>query len=1655
MSKKAARKPKTAVSPPVREDNPHWLMADPTGARPDPPVKTKKSALPLHSIEWPDFERLCRRMALLSGEVADARVYGTSGHAQQGIDILVRMQDGLFEVWQSKRHATFGPSNVTKAIDYFLAHEWAKKAKRFVLAVTSELSTPRVIDALAAAATALGEKGIAFEALGAVDITDRLRNHPDIIHDFFDMPWVDAVSGTEAVASLANRLSRFDIDAVRARLREFYGAWIATVDPGLPIAGLDKNGRPIPAPKLWQRYVLPDLLISVGSVDQEPEAPVPKAAPTRDDPIVQAMSVSAGMVGQEKRPQVPQSRQRVLSVDQFLASEKRAVITADAGAGKTTLLRFLALDILSDAPEIEAIRSNYTGYIPVWVPFALWARMAEGKDYPPPLEDVVHAFIAAQNNLALAADMRRALASHKIVLLVDGLDEARGNTASDTVLAGLTTLVEMRDLPVIATSRPHGMRALSGIGGNWTRLQLAPLSEAKRDALALLWYRILERSDLGTNAADDAVETQAQHRANSFTAALLRNPGIARLSHTPLFLVALLKLHRTGRDLPRNRFDASKEIVEQLLEHQPKRRAKDAVETKSALADGRDRDRVLNDFAYGLYAGELRGSVADGATERDAIARATDIIVTRRGDGNLEAAETIARSFFSFGEESAGLLVKKAQDNIGFLHRSLQEYLVARQLEQLSPSARIEFITGHAAQSDWSEPILYLLYLVTNEQETGQLLQAIEQAPAVSLTEQAVRDALLTEAVFADFSHDLPTVRGIADKLFAETECFAWGARQRQLLASVTDGLFSQSVSARCAQKIKEWTPDFHGSRRAGAILGMREWDKGLRPACIPYLLRTIAGENEYVWRHGAQVLSEFASGDQGTKAALLQLLHNPRSVDTVHAALFALGRGWKADKDVAAIAEDLRDSDHAGIQTDAIRIRAERDEADLRDLEMFASIAFDRERILSSDVVAPDLVSYFGRKYKAEILAHIESALTNGSRYGNQMSLVGSLISIDPSHPLINPTLTKILSQDYAFSDFFARSNIESSRVTWTPENIALVEGHLNKERFLDYETYWISKALPLPFVKRKLLESFQGEHTLAFWSARGLVEGWGKDDPEVSTIFSAALDWPADKIAHIAEYFPDIIEDKVAIRASILRAFASGPRRTEMLVAGIRKLGLPSTDDEVFRASYQAGSLTEHSLYHDMWRGELIKTFPSRPEVRELAKAELERRDGNIAAISCSYGGDADMRARVVAVIAPLSTAARLVLVAQLEPAAQSSDLAFSLFDRARFDTDGTTCGTAIMGWAETSVAKGFLDKEKEAYLLEELDAIGPELDHRRAAAVIGLGMADKLEAFAASKDHQGRPSHIRVGHISLLRNDDRYVRRVLPLWDRFVKALGDDAQVLDRLQFSAETSLSVLNPGIKNADHLFDLLVASIPTTRHLNTCDHIGVLVRFRPESDATRDLIMPIVLTHTRNHGRSNGDIWAAMMAADVFADQFSQRPALLQQVIERFSENPERSCAAAALAEVTLRRHEPELEKLLAEKSAGQDYGVTAGFKVMAAVGTAEKIIDALFWLLENGPQETGFWNCAYWVPSLLRRIERNPNVGDKFIEAIGQAPSASAAISLLALAGRGSKGRVKHHAFFSQEVKKVTAAAAPPVGFDVTSGSSRLALHVLNELLT
>jgi hypothetical protein len=1596
-------------------------------------------------MSWENFERLCYRLAQKAGEVEKVWAYGTQGHEQLGIDVLVRMADGSFETWQSKRHQAFGPAQLMAAIDHFLKGKWANEAKKFVLAVACDGTSPLLIDAIEKAREKLAVRGIAFEPLFERELSEKLKTEAEIVDDLFGRPWLERFCAPELIAALADRISRIDINSLRMRLRLLYTAWIGVVDPGLPLVG--QIGAETPSPEFSKRYVVPEVILPLGLaadgriVTEELQAT--PATPAHDS----KQTPSSGQNDQPRPARLAPIRptERRTSVNQLLSEVTRVVISAEAGAGKTTLLRYLALQLLADTSDLQAVNERFAGYVPVWVPFALWATMSQGRDRPSPLEDVVYAFIDALNEAEVASAMRRALKSAKVILLVDGLDETRNQTVADTLLVSLSVFAETKAAPVLATSRPHGTRALTGIG-SWSRAQLAPLSDAQRSKLALLWYRILERQELGARAEDQIVERQAKNRAEAFTKALLKSPGIAGLSRTPMFLLSLLKLHRLGRDLPRNRFDASQEIVQQLVEEQPKRRAKDAMKTEQVQGH-RHRERLLEDFAYGLHAGELSGSVADGAFEKDAIARATPLIMARNGNADRAVAEEQARSIFLFSEEVAGLLVKKATNNVGFLHRSLQEYFAGSHLSQKSLDDRVAFIKAHALQSVWKEPILYLLYLTRNEQEVGKLLEAIDQAPAPDVAGAAARDALLTEATFADFEHDLPKVRALAERFFAEMELDAWGARQHSLFSAAVDGLFSQSVSGQCADKLREWIPDYHGWNRQAAVLAMRQWDNGMRPACIPVLLRILAGDLPNVARAAAEVIADVCKGDNEVKKTLLRLFHQPRSIETMHAAFIALGHGWAKDDDVGALALELRNTALAGLRIDAIRVRAERGEADLTDLTIFLGIAYGGDDF-SSDVYARDLVEYFAGRHKAELLAHIEAALTDKERKRKQVALLGALILVDPSHRLVERNLREIVSEGWSMNELFRRSNIPLERVTFSPELTRIVEERMQQHKHHDYDWYWVSKVLRFPSLKARMIESMKSGKELTFWSSSALAEFWGKDDPEVATAFRELLDGSPAAVAEAAEDLPNIVDDAGRVREAILKALRAKPEDTRFLLRGLRRLGL-SSDEEVFKAAWEAGDPAERYLYDNGWREEMFLTFGSRPEIREMALNELRIRDGEIGAVANAYAADPEICGLILKVLAPLPEAIRLGSIAAIGAAASSDAAALSILTQARFDADGATSGEAVMAWTEVCVARGEFGADHLKFLIAELSAVGPEFQHRRAAGVAGIVIADRLDAFAPLKVHGGKPLNVDVGHLIALDRSDRYIKRILPRWDRAIAAFRSEDEAMSRFEISAETTLPVLDPGTPNAKRLFDLLYSS--TDPQLQRDTKLGALRRFAPEGIEMRGVIESLIRAgSTRGQWVSNRDLWPSHMAAEIFAEHFAHSD-LRQIAINQVTTDPESACAAAALAETLLREDEAAVKELLETQTMNREYDLVTVIRLTAAVGN---IVAMLERVLRKDPKEINSLNCGYWVPAVCRRIEKDDAVADALIARLQSAPSASARLSELTLLARGCKDTAKTRPVLENALQTYEGGRVPTVAYDVTTESYRVAAHAIRQLL-
>jgi len=94
-----------------------------------PPTVSREQVLPLGSLSWENFERLCFRLAHRGGDVENARIYGERGQAQEGIDLYVRRATGDYATWQCKRYQEIKATDIKNAVMKFLEGDWAGRTK--------------------------------------------------------------------------------------------------------------------------------------------------------------------------------------------------------------------------------------------------------------------------------------------------------------------------------------------------------------------------------------------------------------------------------------------------------------------------------------------------------------------------------------------------------------------------------------------------------------------------------------------------------------------------------------------------------------------------------------------------------------------------------------------------------------------------------------------------------------------------------------------------------------------------------------------------------------------------------------------------------------------------------------------------------------------------------------------------------------------------------------------------------------------------------------------------------------------------------------------------------------------------------------------------------------------------------------------------------------------------------------------------------------------------------------------------------------------------------------------------------------------------------------------------------------------------------------
>ncbi|WP_426413463.1 NACHT domain-containing protein [Bradyrhizobium ganzhouense] len=1620
----------TVVGQLESDDNPAWLLEPPDNAEIAPPIDTHAQELPFGGLTWQNFERLCRSLASLDGDVEYCRLYGTAGQEQGGIDIYVRRTStAKYATWQSKRHKSFGPAKIDAAVKEFLDGPWAGKSDRFVLCVQANLGSADVQDKIEECAAQLRERGVEFQPLDGEQLGLRLKSQATIVSDFFGLAWAERFCGKQAADGLAKRLTPSEFYSLKRKLRSCYISHFASVDPGvLSLLNSPTGGKR--QFQLSERFIEPDLMLQAEVVaDEVPSAPQQTMA--RTDPSLSERAT----LPLARKDDSPRKEKTRIAAENWIATANHDIVLGVAGAGKSTLLRFIALDMLSETPKFVALRSQHPDFLPVWVSFAFWTKLIAADKDRCSLIDAIESWFRRQDEPDLLALVRKAYDDKRLFLLVDGIDEWDNETAANTAFTLLQSLTERHSIRAIMTGRPHGFRLITGLDGSWRTSEIASFSVDQQVALAKAWFAHLNP---GGESVEEVI-SKANRQATAFVEELQRNGPMAQLAATPLLLTGLIALKQAHLQLPRNRFLAYDELTKLLLDLHPTARDKAALAgSPRHTLDLPTREMTLAALAYAIHSGQ-EGASPDSIDIDQAINVVSQCLIQRIGMSASDANQN-ARAILTLGEEDIGILVKKSTREVGFFHRVFQEFLSSLHLASLEFEQQIELVGARAADPRWREVILCLLYKLQRPAEVDRLLGIIEGA-AGDIATLASRDTLLAEATFGEFKKTPQLAIRLADKAFDQIELGRWPSVRRALVTQAIEGLSSPILGPKISDKLRQWFPRWtsYGLQETFEVIGRWPDDPGIETV----LWRGLHDEYFGAAQAAARTLARCFGGHPEIAERLSRLIADPASISAAAAAIEAFWRGWLQHPSAETIFSAARDSESSLIAIAGIRGLIALGKQCDDDFTRLTEIG-ERDDYTLNGVFGEALLAGWAGREKLRQFALRE---TDGERHRYVRRLrpdFGLLINGFPG----DPQVAKLVAADFKKEHphcLFDREDLAdlAKHFRGDPVVTPALESWVIKNRPDDaYTLSHAARVAPTRAIKAALLKCVEGNH-LAFWAASALLDLWGAADTEVHETLNKVAEQPIDKRQDIAHALPLVMSDKERCRELLLEVVECKEDgvRADFALQGLLVLGIDASDREATDRVLTRGYDKDRFVVQNEVR-EVISGFYGDERVVGLAKRELERQSGAIATVAKVFAGDATMRKLVLDAAAPLDANMRSAIVESLSTRAISDPYSRARISAARGEESGDIVIEASISFAQANRDSGQLRQEYLDETVSELDAIGSRMDSRRQAAVAALIVMKRLDLLP-------QPDQFSEIHGIGMHKHREMLRLVAAEWAAVVEGLGGEDEALNVLGVQRGNFFEVFGNDIDSSKGMTKFALSLVEASSNGLPAPAIRFVERNRPNSGLLRD----ICLRGLSYSGQTNWDTFSTVLTAgEALGRNFSSDQDLEARLTRDLEADPRHAGTIMALCEGWPKS--VALQALRTRLEGQPQLPIPVMLKLVSVISRPDRLVEVLEWAASE--LQGNLWESpAHWIPSTIRRLKQDDAACSLMLQTLLDQPSPGVKASFPRLLVRARGLTEELRAWCQSETVDGRNRWVGEVGMDLIAGQQRLVALSLFDILS
>ncbi|MGI5213344.1 NACHT domain-containing protein [Plantactinospora sp. CA-290183] len=1400
------------------------LWAAPSGPLPVPPVETNIQVLPVSQLNWPDAEKLFLRLLQTVRPVTYAKLFGTPGQAQAGIDAYARLPLDLtaadatgrdYITLQSRRVQALTATKIKNAVDDFLEGEWAGKTRTFYYATSYDLQETKLDEALRTQSDRLAALGVTFVPWGVQEVSALLKNHPRIVDDFFGRNWVEAFCGPQAAQALVNNLPALESRELRTRLRHLYQAVFSAQ------GGVQQGEDPASESQFVIVNVDPQpQQSSVLDVEQPPpENTTPSERPEEGFTHVasrlgarrQSFRSAQKLIRAAATADLP-SEQGFLPADAWLAGGKYRLVIGGPGVGKSSLLRFAAADLLAERPQSVALHREHGGDLPVWLPFGFLCRHLDASTENS-LVSAVEAWLRSQSASDLWPLVQRALRDDRLVLFVDGIDEWNDISSAERALGILEAFLGHTNTAAVLSTRPYAVDRLNW-RRRWTHARITPLTDAQRRSIAA---GILQSS----TAAGAEREPWLQWGAGveTFLDQLEASTELAQLSRSPLFLT-LLATTWQGEPLPRQRFKIYARLVELLIEKHPQMRQ------RASLAQVGPLPAVDASTLFAAVAHRLRLKDAAGiATKQEMRKIIVESMVDDEVLGYQQAeARRLADTVLAMAEDEFGLIVSHGAGSYGFLHRVVLDHLAGQHLAMLLPAAQLDTIQRFVHDPAWRDVLLALLSAQVSPHATEPLLTA-----ALDAGEQLWGDIdgyeLLADALAAGVKLTPRAQTKYINDLVERIETHPYARHRANLITALVGTLASPAASSHLLPIMKRWLTASH-PEPSPIMWALRDLPIADNDAA-KYLIWGVRHPSDEVKINAAIAIARRLGGQPHLVSTLVALTETGPTSATQAAAIWALGEGWPDAPDTERLIDWGRRQPSVALRLVALHLvhkaAEERDSSMFRPEECawLLSLLHSEGHHAGPWPVA-DMVGICAAG-KTEVADFALETLKTNGRTGGDRYLAWSLACT-------------VFAQDDRFKDWVAEQltkpdkhglilyNVNMIPEQWRDDPVFAQALHPYIEDDVtnlgSFGSAGLAVALPPVQAATLLLRGLDGFRP--YGAAHVLADRYG-DDERVRTALTGRLRGAYEQAAPLAGVAVDVLgpEEGFALLVSLLRQPAEARRAQERVVVAEAVAEawtrLATAADEPgsgpaqsILASYDPAELAALCTAVDphpfTWHvAAVVNAWPTQPAVQDFVEqliTDIRPLGSGIpdtipAIILRAYCARDDARSqhfcdKVLGQLRYLEPELREVLAFELARSSLAVPELVDVLSQWEKEPDSEVRRTAFIGLVQA--IKGYqqtLDQMAGSGVLSDqmqwlrqkisdnLCAYGPDLDELRQLAWTGMLMLGDVTLSDGITEGLGEPRPVSVKLTGLPDGvvDPILVDLVAENWERLREHFGDD--------------------------------------------------------------------------------------------------------------------------------------------------------------------------------------------------------------------------------------------------------------------------------------